>query len=52
MGSGRLCGNSIPTGELVTTGNKLHVKFVSDGQTNSAVSSKPEWFYKADNLQN
>ncbi|XP_046451773.1 cubilin-like isoform X2 [Daphnia pulex] len=36
LGSGRLCGNSIPTSALVTTGNKLHIKFVSDGQTNSA----------------
>lgn len=36
LGSGRLCGNTVPT-ELVTSGNRLHVKFVSDAQTSSNV---------------
>ena len=33
MGSGRICGNAIPTAALATLGNRLHVKFVSDGQS-------------------
>lgn len=38
LGSGRLCGTTVPSGTFMTTGNRLHVKFVSDAQNNAAVT--------------
>ena len=36
-----MCGNSVPTTQLATSGNRLHVKFVSDAQSSGTVWIHP-----------